>query len=71
MKSLGVEHHILSLDWGEEKQGGGLPRPGKLQISAREKRYPTLLSFCRKMDIPTLMVAHHLGDQNGERSEAY
>ena len=66
VKSLGVDHYILSLDWGEEKQGGGLPHRGKLQIAAREKRYPALFWFCRKMGIRALMVAHHLDDQNGE-----
>ena len=68
VKSLGVERYILSLDWGEEKQGGGLPRRGKLQVAAREKKYLALLSFCRKMNIRALMVAHHLDDQNGEHS---
>lgn len=72
VRNLGVEHHILTLDWGEEKQGGGgggdLPRRGKLQIAAREKRYPALLQFCRNKDIRALMVAHHLDDQNGEHS---
>ena len=68
VRSLGVEHHILTLEWGEERGGGGggLPRRGKLQVAAREKRYPALLQFCRKMDVGSLMVAHHMDDQNGE-----
>lgn len=66
VRSLGMEHHIVSLDWGEGGGGGGLPRRGKVQVAAREKRYPALLQFCRKMDVRTLMVAHHLDDQNGE-----
>jgi tRNA(Ile)-lysidine synthase TilS/MesJ len=65
VKSLGMEHHIVSLDWSE---GGGLPRRGKVQLAAREKRYPALLQFCRKMDVRTLMVAHNLDDQNGQFS---
>ena len=68
VRSLGVEHHILTLDWEEEKGGGGggLPRRGKLQVAAREKRYPALLQFCKKMDVRSLMMAHHMDDQNGE-----
>ena len=62
IKRLGMEHHILPLDWGER----GLPPKGKVQVAAREKRYPAMLGFCEKMDVRTLMVAHHLDDQNGE-----
>ena len=70
MRSLGVEHHIVSLDWSEGGGGGrgGLPRKGKVQIAARERRYPALLHFCRKIGVRTLMVAHHLDDQNGQLS---
>ena len=74
MRSLGVEHHIVSLDWSEGEgggRGGGLPRKGKVQVAAREKRYPALLNFCRKMDVRTLMVAHHLDDQNGQFSYSH
>ena len=68
VKSLGLEHYILTLDWEEwkEGEGGGLPSRGKLQLAAREKRYPALLQFCQKMDIRAVMIAHHLDDQNGE-----
>ena len=63
VKGFGLEHHTLSLDWGED---GGRPSGGKIQLAARRKRYPALLGLCEKLDIGTLMLAHHMDDQNGE-----
>ena len=63
VKQLGVEHHIVNLDWEAE---GGVPTKGKIQLAARNKRYAALLNLCEKLDIRTLMVAHNMDDQNGE-----
>ena len=65
MRQLGLEHHILSLDWEKE---GGPPSRGKVQVAARDKRYPALLGLCERLDIKHLMVAHHMDDQNGTSS---
>ena len=63
MRQLGLEHHILSLDWGEE----GRPlTSGKVQLAARTKRYWALLGLCERLDIRNVMVAHQMDDQNGE-----
>ena len=62
MKQLGLEHHILSLDWGKES---GPPTKGKVQVAARDKRYSALLGLCERLDIRDLMVAHHMDDQIG------
>ena len=63
---LGLEHHILTLNWDDE---GGPPTHGKVQLAARRKRYPALLGLCEKLKIRNLMVAHHMDDQNGEGGE--
>ena len=63
VKQLGVEHHIVSLDWEAE---GGVPTKGKVQVAARNKRFPAMLGLCEKLDIRTLMLGHHMDDQNGE-----
>lgn len=62
VKQLGLEHHLLSLDWRDD---GGPPTRGKIQLAARNKRYPALLSLCERLDIRNLMLAHHMDDQNG------
>ena len=66
MKSLGLEHHIVTLNWkegGGGGGGGGLPRRWKV---VTEKRYRSMLRYCLRKDIRTLMIAHHLDDQIGE-----
>ena len=63
VKQLGVEHHIVNLDWEAE---GGVPTKGKIQLAARNKRYAALLNLCEKMDIRTLMLAHNMDNQNGK-----
>ena len=63
MKELGLEHHILRLNWEES---GGPPTRGKLQTAARSKRYSALLGLCGELGIRNVMVAHHIEDQNGE-----
>ena len=60
VKSLGVEYHIVSLNWGERMEGGG----GNLSL--REKTQLRMLQYCHKMDIRALMVPHHLDYQIGE-----
>ena len=75
VRSLGVEHHIVSLDWGEERKGGrGGGERGRgriLRIPPRslvitEKKHQSMLGFCQRMNIRTLMIAHHLDDQIGK-----
>lgn len=61
VQNLGVEHRTVTLDWGPE----GIPRKGRIQQLAREKRYETLLGICKEMSIDTLLVGHHQDDQNG------
>ena len=58
MKSLGVEHHIVSLDWGEQKQQSGL--------LTSVKGYQGILQYCQKMDIGTLLEEYTLDDQIGK-----
>ena len=69
VRSLGVEHHIVSLDWGKGKEGGG--RGWKLRVPPRslvitEKKHLSMLNFCQRKKIRTLMISHHLEDQIGK-----
>lgn len=57
--ALGVEHHIVNIDWQ-----GNIPSR-KIQTAARLKRYTALLEFCEKYNLRTLMTGHHLDDQIG------
>ncbi len=61
---MGVEHRILTLDWGGEGEGG---RGDKVQESARAKRYSALFGLCEQLGINVLMTGHHLNDQLGRR----
>ena len=66
VKSLGVEHQILRLEWEERKggkKGGELP-PKYIVMEKGQRR---MLSFCQSMNITTLMMAHHLEDQIGKQ----
>ena len=70
VRSLGVEHHIVSLDWGKGKEGGG-GRGWKLRVPPRslvitEKKHLSMLNFCQRKKIKTLMISHHLEDQIGK-----
>ena len=71
VRSLGVEHQILKLEWQERKGrvGGGwrlgLHEPPQYVIS--EKRLSRMLSFCQSMNIETLMTAYHLEDNIGKQ----
>lgn len=60
--SLGVKHHVLTLDW----EGAVPTGQYKMQNAAREKRYEVLLEYCRTSSISNLMLGHHLDDQIGE-----
>ena len=57
---LGLEHHLVKLDWPE-----GLPSPGKTQVLCREERYRVLLELCEEQKVDLLMTGHHLNDQIG------
>ena len=61
VRSLGVEHHIVSLKWG-----GKLHAPPRSFVIT-EKRHLSMLSFCQRKNIRTLMIAHHLDDQIGKQ----
>ena len=66
VRSLGVEHQILRLEWEERKggkRGGELP-PKYIVMEEGRRR---MLSFCQSMNITTLMIAHHLEDQIGKQ----
>ena len=54
-KARGIEHVILS--WEGDKPSS------RLQERAREARYHLLTSWCKEQDISTLLVGHHLQDQ--------
>ena len=70
VRNLGVEHHIVSLDWGKGKGGAG-GRGLKLHVPPRslvimEKKHLSMLNFCQRKKIRTLMISHHLEDQIGK-----
>ena len=59
---LGVkDHHTLTINW----EGNPPPTPGKVQMRARERRYPMMLELCARKKIPVLLVSHHRDDQIG------
>ena len=59
VRSLGVEHHIVSLDWEKEKEGiRGVFLPKLSQVA--NKSYLNMLQFCQRKSISSLMTAHHL-----------
>jgi hypothetical protein len=47
MERLGVEHHVLRLDWA----ASGPPRLAALQTEARERRRRVLLDACRALHV--------------------
>jgi len=54
-KKMGVKSHILK--WTPTSVNSGL------QEKARQARYGLMGAYCRQNGIPSLMTAHHLGDQ--------
>ena len=54
---LGVEHHVVSLEWGE----GGR----RTEAVARHRRYPALMEECRRVGARVVMVGHSQDDQIG------
>ena len=58
-RALGVEHRVVSLEWGE----GGRRMT---EAVARHRRYPTLMEECRKVGARVLMVGHSQDDQIGQ-----
>ena len=69
MRSLGVEHHIVSLDWEKEKEGiRGVFLPKLSQVA--NKSYLNMLQFCQRKSISSLMTAHHLDTLIGKLLQA-
>ena len=60
MKHLAVEHHTVSLRWGKQMESR------VWGLATGERRYLSMLQYCQKMNIGTLMTAHHLDDAIGE-----
>jgi len=55
LKSYDIEHHILTWD-GEKPKNN-------IENIAREARYNLMFDFCRKNNINTILLAHHIQDQ--------
>lgn len=53
MQTLGIEHHILTID---------MPREGNTQSTARALRYGALENWCKTHDVLHLFTAHHADD---------
>ena len=69
VRSLGVEHHIVSLNWEKEKEGIHGVFPPKLSQVAN-KSYLKMLQFCQRKSISSLMTAHHLDTLIGKLLQA-
>lgn len=57
-KNLGVQHHILTLDWNEAEK----PPASRIQSVARERRYQVIYEFCKAQQILYFFAGHHLND---------
>ena len=62
VRSLGLEHHIVTLNW---RDGWGRGLPPRCEV-VTENRYRSMLWYCQKKSIRTLMMAHNLNEQIGE-----
>ena len=58
---LGIEPHVLELDW---KTRGDPSQLTNVETAARTLRYQALGRACRDRDINTLLFAHHADDQH-------
>lgn len=58
-RSLGAEHHIVSLEWGKEGKGYRTAARGRFMC------YSALIEQCRQRGVDVLMVGHHANDQIG------
>ena len=47
LELLGVDYEVLTVDWGEK----GVPKPGKLQHAARDRRYGLLQDACERLGV--------------------
>ena len=56
VRSLGVEHQILEIEWPKKKGRAGV-------LEVRQQR----ILFCQRMNIGTLMVASHLDYEIGKQ----
>lgn len=57
-QTLGVAHHVVTLDWAEGERR-------MTESVAGYRRYPALMEQCRRVGAGVLMMAHSLDDQIG------
>jgi tRNA(Ile)-lysidine synthetase-like protein len=60
MEKMGVHHKILPVEWDT---ANGKLAFNNIEIQARYARYRLLAEECKKRQIRTLFVGHHLNDQ--------
>ena len=60
LSEMGIACEVLKLDWKDFPVSA--QAKGKLQSTARDKRYQALLQSCAKEDIDILLTAHNVDD---------